>query len=64
MSAARSLTDADVEAIADAIVRKTRPLRARRVEPVKTGLSEADRRSVHDDTLARIARARARRAKK
>jgi hypothetical protein len=65
MSAARTLTDADVEAIADALERRFRPLRRRRLPPMpETRLPEADRRRVQDQTLSRIARAQAKATKR
>jgi hypothetical protein len=56
-AARRTLTDEDVEAIADAIMRKTKPLRARRIEPRELpALTPEERANVRSLTLRKLAR--------
>lgn len=53
----RTLTDEDVEAIADAIIRKTRPLRARAIPPREPPtLSPEERATVRAITMRKLAR--------
>jgi hypothetical protein len=62
MSAARTLTDADVEAIADALERRLRPIRARRIPPVEApNVSPEERATIRDATLRKLARGRRKR---
>lgn len=53
----RTLTDDDVEAIVDLLVRRFKPLRARRVEPREPpALTPEERANVRDITMRKLAR--------